>query len=294
MKTLKERYLDYKKALSVLLNEKDHGFSFGLCEILGDLSIYPELMCQEPPDYFKDRLHWWEMGKKEPRVQALRTALEICHKFFEQEQFKIRVNPEQSAIIQKAMFRKGIKWKTGITSPKSVEQPFLAVSHSITHISKEHQDYYRELRLPELSFKEFEACFPSFIKDTSKIGVMKKYYYKTNRGDVCVESCQVKENTGIGSESCTSCSFCQGFDREEKWIKCSKLDEALKTDEYYDFGSSMTISREPRNSVIFIGDGLSIFGDERKVLLIKKHKVTPELDMDYSENYAALKLRLKK
>jgi len=33
----------------------------------------------------------------------------------------------------------------------------------------------------------------------------------------------------IGSASCKQdCPFCEGFDNEEDWIKCNKLDEACR------------------------------------------------------------------
>lgn len=62
---------------------------------------------------------------------------------------------------------------------------------------------------------------------------MEKYYFKTTgqEPDVdCTEMCLCKdrpsENTRIGSGMCQDCKNCYGWDSDEYWIKCMRINEA--------------------------------------------------------------------
>jgi len=61
----------------------------------------------------------------------------------------------------------------------------------------------------------------------------KEYWFKENNG-TCLEKCDVRK-VMIGSVSCQECSFCIGmserceFDGGVDWIKCSRLNEAIKS-----------------------------------------------------------------
>jgi hypothetical protein len=58
---------------------------------------------------------------------------------------------------------------------------------------------------------------------------MEKYYFENFMGR-CFEKCMVKnDGVKIGSVKCQECEHCNGISREEKWIKCDRLDEALKS-----------------------------------------------------------------
>jgi hypothetical protein len=65
---------------------------------------------------------------------------------------------------------------------------------------------------------------------------MEKHYYDFDSiTGSCKVECGVWKNepldlagVKVGSASCKQkCPFCKGFDQEENWIKCDRLDEAL-------------------------------------------------------------------
>lgn len=63
---------------------------------------------------------------------------------------------------------------------------------------------------------------------------MEKYYYDFDSiTKNCTNDCLMWNEKGlnwgrkIGSVKCKHCDFCEGFDNEENWIKCSRLKDAL-------------------------------------------------------------------
>ena len=89
--------------------------------------------------------------------------------------------------------------------------------------------------------------FKKFFKKNKNTNIEEKYYYETSRNKFdnvyCVEECQVESkiflpgtkytnNVKIGSESCTRCEnyINGGFDKiiEDGWIKCKKINDAIK------------------------------------------------------------------
>ena len=66
---------------------------------------------------------------------------------------------------------------------------------------------------------------------------MERYYFGTIgwMNGTCTEECKVKDNgVMIGSVKCQECEFCEGhqnpckFTGDVDWIKCSKLNKAIK------------------------------------------------------------------
>ena len=54
-----------------------------------------------------------------------------------------------------------------------------------------------------------------------------KFLYPV-RGNACLTRCKVvNDGTRIGSQKCRGCEFMQNYSAEEKWITCSRIDEAL-------------------------------------------------------------------
>ena len=82
-------------------------------------------------------------------------------------------------------------------------------------------------------FKDTWELYEEFKQNPYAQCTMGKYYYTWKINDEgwsykCLERCRIT-NKGImvGSISCKKCDFNQGYNNEEKWIKCSKLKEAI-------------------------------------------------------------------
>lgn len=79
------------------------------------------------------------------------------------KQFKIRVNPEQSEIVQKEMFKRGYRWLSGKKEVSYTEAPYLYIMDDVmikTYLVWESDDSeFEECQLPELTFSEWRDIF---------------------------------------------------------------------------------------------------------------------------------------
>lgn len=56
---------------------------------------------------------------------------------------------------------------------------------------------------------------------------LEKFYFQTEKETgVCVEKCNVKPNTMIGSTKCKECAFNQHYNEKPNYIICSKIKQA--------------------------------------------------------------------
>lgn len=72
--------------------------------------------------------------------------------------FKIKVNPEQSDVIQKLLFLTGYTWKNGSKKVCLTNQEFLFFSDwsDVKEITFTHsEEYFYNDKLPEITFDEF-------------------------------------------------------------------------------------------------------------------------------------------
>jgi hypothetical protein len=90
---LKQRLNDYKKILNVYQNNLgnddilDHGICYVFYNILNiDIynnikEMYPELYAQKPHKLYDIVFeYWWKPGLKEPRIEVLKNAIDLCEK----------------------------------------------------------------------------------------------------------------------------------------------------------------------------------------------------------------------
>lgn len=74
--------------------------------------------------------------------------------------FKIRVNPEQSRIVQEEMFKRGYKWFGGETTPKLLDKPCLYIDSNDKDITwGELGDNSVEDNFLELTFEQFKQQY---------------------------------------------------------------------------------------------------------------------------------------
>ena len=91
---------------------------------------------------------------------------------------------------------------------------------------------------------------------------MRKYFYEYDMDkNECIEACPVMhrefENaiipTLIGSVICKACEHCRGYDNDDHWLKCTKLDEILCGEEVkYMMGESIEISEDQGGGIGYV------------------------------------------
>ena len=73
------------------------------------------------------------------------------------ENFKIRVNPEQSRIVQKILFNHKIKWPIS-SGVARVDKPFLYLENNIIY-SGEREEFFIDDPSKELTFNQFMQIY---------------------------------------------------------------------------------------------------------------------------------------
>jgi hypothetical protein len=81
------------------------------------------------------------------------------------EPFKMKVNPEQSKMVQEILFANGYKWKNGVQSILRTELPYLYFNEDrkLAH-SENDLDYFVHSHLKEISFNEFVSRYTGVVE----------------------------------------------------------------------------------------------------------------------------------
>lgn len=74
--------------------------------------------------------------------------------------FKIKVTPEQSEIVQREMFKHKYFWNaTGSPKVNNLSRPYLYFEDSRIHYSTGEDSFFGNYNLPELTFEEFQSKY---------------------------------------------------------------------------------------------------------------------------------------
>ena len=79
------------------------------------------------------------------------------------QNFKMRVTPEQSRIVQQTLFNNGYGWHSGSKTIQTENSPYLFFDEdfSLGHTDDGTDVFFSNHRLPELTFQEF---FDRYVK----------------------------------------------------------------------------------------------------------------------------------
>ncbi len=71
---------------------------------------------------------------------------------------------------------------------------------------------------------------------------MKKIYYNVNENGTCLDECPYMRDFQIGSFSCVGgCRWCLDYSDEDKWVKCKKQGETMKSADDYEYLKQISI-----------------------------------------------------
>ena len=101
------------------------------------------------------------------------------------EPFKMRVNPEESAEVQKVLFANGYTWADGDTQVLFTEEPFLDFIYGVLTFNTDNIEFELRKHIPELTYEEFMAKYGN--KQPDKYRLICRYPnlpWKISVGDV--------------------------------------------------------------------------------------------------------------
>ena len=101
------------------------------------------------------------------------------------EPFKMRVNPEESAEVQKVLFANGYTWADGDTQVLFTEEPFLDFIYGELTFNTDNIEFELRKHIPELTYEEFMAKYGN--KQPDKYRLICRYPnlpWKISVGDV--------------------------------------------------------------------------------------------------------------
>lgn len=101
--------------------------------------------------------------------------------------FKIKVNPEQSRIVQKVVFKNGYTWQSGHQDISKTSECYLFFDNTLAYDDNS-LDFFNDAEEPELTFKQFIEMYSDETHKDFKLKIesvtpIQAFKIKTNRGE---------------------------------------------------------------------------------------------------------------